>query len=380
MNKKLQTPPGVSDVLENDCLLKREIESKVSKAFDSFGYNEIQTPTFEYFSVFGDDLSLPPEKVIKFIDSTGHIAALRPDITTAISRVAATHCGDAARPIRLRYLGNAFRLGESYHGARQQEFTQAGVELFGVSDPASDAEVLIVTIDALLACGLDEFQIEVGHVDFLRGVVGDALSAEELDALKTLLDKKFILGVEDFCDAHALSGVNREILCEMPSLFGGVEILTQMLERPLSARSRGALDNLIAVHEILCEYGYDQYVSFDLGLVRSFQYYTGIIFKGITHGVAFPICGGGRYDTLCSRFDVDLPATGVAIWIDRVMSARYHQKQPLCTPKIDVRILCTPARRAEAFKKAKELRAQGKRVICECSDSRTDAAEVLTYE
>ena len=106
---KLLSPLGVSDVLEGDCALKNKIETAIAGALDSFGYSEIQTPTFEYFDVFADDLSIATEDVIKFIDKSGRVLALRPDYTTAISRLVASHKTEAPLPLRLRYRGNIFR-------------------------------------------------------------------------------------------------------------------------------------------------------------------------------------------------------------------------------------------------------------------------------
>ncbi len=363
---KLLSPLGVADILENDCALKNKIEELIAEAFNSFGYNEIQTPTFEYFNVFADDLSIRQEDVIKFIDKSGKILALRPDYTTAISRVVATHKTDADLPLRLRYCGNVFRTGESYTGARQKEFTQAGAELFGDSSPEADAEIIILTINALLNAGLDEFQLEIGHSGFLRGIVGQELGEEAYAELTDLLDKKFILGIEDFCKREQISADASEILCEMPNLYGGAEVAEKMLTKKLSEESEAAVRNLLDVYEIVRDYGFEDFVSMDLGLVRSFLYYTGIVFKGITHGVAFPICGGGRYDRLSERFGVHVSATGTAIWTDRVMTAITRLSRPDTGPKIDLLVRYTsPSARAEAFALAQARRGDGLRVICE---------------
>ncbi len=363
---KLLSPLGVSDVLEGDCALKNKIETAIAGALDSFGYSEIQTPTFEYFDVFADDLSIATEDVIKFIDKSGRVLALRPDYTTAISRLVASHKTEAPLPLRLRYRGNIFRAGESYTEARQKEFTQAGAELFGPSGPEADAEVIIATIDALLRCGLKEFQLELGHTGFLRGVVDGRLGEDETAELTELLDKKFILGIEEFCKKAGLDPDTSELLCEMPGLYGDPSVAEKVAERPLSAQSRAALENLLAVCAAVKDYGYEKYISVDLGLVRSFKYYTGIVFKGLTYGVAFPVCGGGRYDGLADRFGLALPATGTAIWTDRVMTALIRQKQKQAELKIDLLIWYGRSEeRAAAYAMAREQREKGLRVLCE---------------
>lgn len=362
---KLLSPLGVADIMESDCSLKNKIAAEIAGALDRFGYNEIQTPTFEYFNVFADDLSISQEDVIKFIDNSGKILALRPDYTTAIARAAASHKSDADLPLRLRYQGSIFRSSESYTGARQKEFTQAGAELIGPSCPEADAEIIIMTIDALLRAGLNEFQLEIGHPGFLRGVA-EGLSEDEFVELTELLDKKFILGIEEFCKKLKLEGKTAEILCEMPNLYGDAGVARDMLGRGLNPVSEAAVKNLLAVYDLVKDYGYEQYISVDLGLVRSFNYYTGIVFKGITHGVAFPICGGGRYDTLGSRFGTNFPATGTAIWTDRVMTAIVRQGLTPQPPKADVLVWYSREEdRPTAYALAREQRREGLRVICE---------------
>ena len=358
-------PVGVADITESDCALKNRIETEIAAALDSFGYNEIQTPTFEYFSVFAEDLS-GREDIIKFIDTAGQIMALRPDYTPAISRFTALHKGEEDFPLRLRYRGSIFRGGESYTGVRQKEFTQAGAELIGDCSPDADAEIICATIEALLRAGLEDFQLELGHSGFLKGLVGDRLSEDELAALVKLLDKKSVPEIDDFCRELVADRELSALLRELPLLYGGTEIAEEMLGRGLPAESEAALRNLLEVCYAVKDCGYERFISVDLGLVRSFGYYTGVMFKGITHSMAFPICGGGRYDRLSGRFGKSFSATGTAIWSDRVMAAIARRKQGPEPPKADLLVWYTDAGdRAAAFCAAKEKRKEGLRVICE---------------
>lgn len=378
-NGKLKSPPGVSDIYGSDCVLKSRTSESVKKTFESFGYNEIQTPAFEYIDVFGDGLSAPLNESIKFIDSDGSVLALRPDMTTSISRAAASHLSEEPLPLRLFYIGNIYRGGESYKSAKRREFTQAGVELMGANTPEADAEVIALTVKALLSCSLTEFQIELSHSDFLSGIINDcALSESEEDVLRSLLDKKFGIGIEEFCDSHSITGVNRDILVEMPAFFGdGEEILARYRSYSLNPASEKAVSELDKVFSILRDYGMEKYITVDLGQIRSFKYYTGIIFRGLTTASAFPICGGGRYDALCRRFGLDLPATGVAIWVDRLADAllRSSLSGDIKTSP-DAAVFYSPSRRAEAFEKASALRAEGKKTVLDvCALSSGEARE-----
>lgn len=105
-------------------------------------------------------------------------------------------------------------------------------------------------------------------------------------------------------------------------MFGGIETAVAAAKNPIiGEKSRAALENLISVYEILKGKGLDKYISTDLGMVPNLDYYTGIIVKGFAKGVAFPICSGGRYNNLTEKFGKALPATGIAIGIERVMTA-----------------------------------------------------------
>ncbi|MCD8048879.1 MAG: ATP phosphoribosyltransferase regulatory subunit [Clostridia bacterium] len=376
-NNILKSPAGVGDIYGADCVLKTRIEERLCRTFESFGYSEIQTPSFEYMDVFEGDMSIPSDEAIKFIDSNGRVLALRPDITTSISRAVAAHFAEAPLPLRLWYVGSVYRGGESYKSAKKREFTQAGVELIGVNTPEADAEVIALTINSLLSSGLKEFQIELSHSDFLRGIVEECgFSAEDEETLRELLDKKFSFGVEEFCASHGVSGETLRLLSELPSSFGdGEDVLYKYRKTSLNAVSRNALNELEKVFAILKSYSLEQYITIDLGQVRSFPYYTGVIFRGLTAQAPFPICGGGRYDTLCRRFSLDLPATGVAVWVDRLADALLRSSLAGdISSSPDAIVFYPPNLRAEAYEKASLLRSEGKKTVLDvCHKTREEA-------
>lgn len=379
----LRTPAGVSDIYGKDCILKAHTTDAIKKACHSFGYSEIQTPAFEYLDVFGDDMSIPTDEAIKFIDSNGKILALRPDFTTSISRAVATHFADAPLPLRLWYSGNVYRSGEAYKSAKKREFAQAGVELIGVNTPEADAEVIALTINALSEAGLEDFQIELSHSDFLQGIMEDcSLSEKDSETLRSLIDKKFAIGIEEFCSSHNITGTNYEILTEISLFFGdGEEVLSKYRKMTLNPVSKNAVDDLCRVYSILKAYNLEKHITVDLGQVRSFRYYTGVIFRALTTSSAFPICGGGRYNTLGRRFDLDLPATGVAFWIDRLADAILRANSSLSLNNCpDAIIFTSEENRAEAYKLAQSLREEGKRVILDVTAQSEDDAKKSARE
>ena len=133
--------------------------------------DRIQTPAFEFFDIFGKESGTTPSKdLYKFFDREGNTLVLRPDITPSIARCASKYYMEDRIPIRLCYTGNTFINNNSYQG-RLKERTQSGAELIGDGSVEADAEMLALAVQLMQAAGLKEFQLSVGHVDFLRGDV-----------------------------------------------------------------------------------------------------------------------------------------------------------------------------------------------------------------
>ena len=319
---KLHTPTGVCDILPGECAGKKEIEATIWSVFASMGYKEAELPTFEYYDVFANaGGQISQENMFKFFDERGRILTLRPDMTTSIARMAATKEDLSVLPKRYCYTGSVFR-AEQTQGARQREFTQAGIELIGSYTPESDAEVIAAAIEAALAVGIDEFSMEIGQVAFFNGLVEQAgLNHDETEKLRERIDSKDALGIRELTSRLDIDEDIKKLMIDLPSLFGGVEVLDRALVEGLNPASKAAIENIRRIFELLTLYGLEKYISVDLGMLQSIDYYTGSIFKCYTHGVGFPICAGGRYDNLVGNFGVRVGAVGVAFGINRIMSA-----------------------------------------------------------
>ncbi len=331
------TPNGVCDILADECAAKKDLEATVWNVFSSMGYREVELPTFEYYDVFaasGGQIS--QENMFKFFDEKGRILTLRPDITTSIARMAATKEDLSVLPKRYCYTGNVFRAEET-QGARQREFTQSGIELIGSSSPEADAEVIAAAIEAVIAVGIDEFSMEIGQVAFFNGLVEQAgLSAEQTEKLRERIDSKDTLGIRDMVSELDISEDIKKLLTELPTLFGNSEVLEKANIDGLNPTSKAALDNIGRIVELLTLYGFEKFISIDLGMLQSIDYYTGTIFKCYTHGVGFPICAGGRYDNLVGCFGKNVGAVGAAFGINRLMTALRSKNHVHSTPSVSV--------------------------------------------
>lgn len=324
---RLHTPTGVNDILPDECGVKKEIETTIWTVMTAAGYKEVETPAFEYYDCYvGEGGQISQEAMFKFFDEQGRILALRPDFTTSIARMTATKTADLQMPLRYMYTGNVYR-HEQTEGARQREISQSGIELIGSYSYLADAEVISCAIEAILAVGIEEFSIEIGQVAFFNGIVEQAgLDEATTEKLRERIDSKDSVGIKHLLRKLNISEDVKQLITDLPYLFGDVSIIERANIEGLNYTSKIALDNLKKIYDVLCLYGFEKYISLDLGMLQSIDYYTGSIFKGYTHGVGFPICAGGRYDNLMSKFGAPKGAVGVAIGISRIMKALQGKK------------------------------------------------------
>ena len=328
-NKLLHTPDGVRDLYNEDYKKKLDIQNKLHQVFVEYGCMDIQTPTFEYFDVFSNQIGTTPSKdLFKFFDTEGNTVVLRPDFTPSIARCVAKYFEPEEKPVKLCYMGNTFTNASNYQG-RLKETTQCGVEYVGDGSIKADAQILSMVVDCIKAIGIEDFRISVGHASFFDALLGAAdLRRKEANQLRELLNNKNFLGVEAFIK-------KMEIDDELKPLFlllAEFDIADEQLRNSKGwANKYPKVANAIKVLEELKanlkELGIDKYVSFELGMISNYEYYTGIIFEGYTYGLGEPIVKGGRYDTLLNNFDKDAPAIGFAFVIDQLLTATTAKKQ-----------------------------------------------------
>ncbi len=377
-NWKIYTADGVQDILFEDCYLKRGLEQKFRSLFTSCGFREVESPTMEFYDVFAsDEAAMPQENMYKFFDQQGRILVLRPDITIPVARITATKYREARYPLRVSYVGNVFRY-DDYGGGKQNEFTQAGIEVLGINTPESDAEVIAVAIQALKAAGLESFQVDIGQVEFFNGLMEETgLAEEDVTKVRTLIDRKDYVGLEEFLKRSEINGDLKKLISDLPGYFGSADVIEKVKSQLLNKRSRDALENIRQVLKILYDYGFGKYVSVDLGMLRGLSYDTGIIFRGFTYGAGFPILTGGRYDRLVGEFGMNCPATGFSLGVNMIMMALQRQKIEIEKPGIDSFICYRDTGRRTAFELCAELRKQG--IVVEMDIANSSIEEAKDY-
>ncbi len=374
------TPEGVRDLYDKECARKLAVEERISQVFHLYGYDDVETPTFEFFDIFNKERgSVSSREMFKFFDRDNNTLVLKPDVTPAIARCVAKYFMEEKVPVRLCYRERTFTNNTSYQG-RLKEITQTGVELIGDDSVGADAEMIAMVIDSLKASGLKEFQVEVGQMEFFRGLVEEAgMDGETQETLRELIENKNYFGVEELVSERNLPKMLKELFLRLPELFGTLEEIKKVKAMVQNERSLQAIERLEKVQAALEVYGMEEYVSYDLGMLSKYQYYTGIIFKAYTYGTGEYIVTGGRYDKLLVQFGKDVPAVGFAIVVDQLMMAMDRQGIEVKIRAPEVMVLYEEGEQEKAVKEALKLREGKMRTVLIKRDPKVSAEEYKEY-
>ncbi|MCR5792242.1 MAG: ATP phosphoribosyltransferase regulatory subunit [Lachnospiraceae bacterium] len=353
----LHTPDGVRDIYNGECELKLHLQNKIHHVLHLYGFRDIQTPSFEFFDIFNKERgTIPSREMYKFFDREGNTLVLRPDFTPSIGRCAAKYFKDEELPVRLCYIGNTF-INNSSHQGKLNETTQVGAELFNDASVEADAEIVALTIDSLLLAGLKEFQIEIGHGGFVNSLLEEAnFTNEEAMELKMLLEQKNLFGIDDIVSKKDMNENTKELLLALPEMFGSIEHLQTAKAKTNNPKALAVIKRLEELYTIIDGYGLANYLSFDLGMLSRYNYYTGIILRGVTYGTGEIIAQGGRYDNLVGQFGKESPAIGVAFVVDALMQAVSRQKIKTWSEETSVLVLYDADLHMDAVNVVKTLR------------------------
>jgi ATP phosphoribosyltransferase regulatory subunit len=267
----LEIPSGVQCFLGEEARLRREIERVAVEVFRGWSYEEIVLPLFDFDDVFTRGGGRA-DGAYRFIGRDGDVMALRYDFTALVAKMVVSRLSRREIPLRLFYSGEVLRYQPPRAGRREELF-QVGLEHLGAGGVDSDVEVILVAEEALSRLGIGDAIFTLGHAGFARD------------------------------------------LFEPAELMGGREVL----DRARRVGGEGeALSRLESVISKLEELGFGSRIRLDLGEVRDFDYYTGLVFEIHAEGSGLELGGGGRYDSLLGRFGREMPAVGFYLSLDRV--------------------------------------------------------------
>lgn len=363
MNRSLlHTPEGVRDMYGVEYAKKLLVEEKLHDTIQLYGYQDIQTPAFEFYEVYGREMgTAPSSQLYKFFDREGNILALRPDFTPSCARCAAKYFMDETSPLRFTYRGSAFCDVSSLQG-KLKETTQLGAELMLDASVEAEAEMISMMAEALLNCGLTGFSISVGDVEYFKGISSQAgLSGEVETELQDFVSAKNYFGARELLNRERVRSDYAQVLLKLADITDGTGELSEAKSLVDNERSLQAIERLESLREVLKKYGTDKYVSFDLGLLSRYHYYTGVIFKAYTYGVGDAVATGGRYDRLLSRFGKDAPAVGFVASVDDIVEALARQDIRMELPEAAVRLFYKKESYDAALAAAAGLRRTGRK-------------------
>lgn len=352
-------PSGVQDLLPEECYNLNLIKNKLEKKFSLAGCIPVSSAAIEYYDTFACiKNSIAQERMFKMTDRDGKLLVLRPDMTLAAARIAATRLTDT--DVKLSYVSDVWNYSTS-ESVSQREFLQAGVECFGVSSPLSDAMTIAFAIECVKETGVQDFIIDIGHVGFFKGLLSESsLTEEEAEEIRRSVNAKDSLSVQMILSRSKEKKEAANAIMALPTLFGGEEVFARAEELTKNEEALSALHHLKQVYAILKSFSLENYISIDLGTVKSLAYYSGVVFTGYVKDFGTDILSGGRYDSLADEFGKSIPAVGFAMGLKRCLMVLERQGKLVKVPDPDLIILSEPGAESVAYGVYRAFIAQGK--------------------
>jgi ATP phosphoribosyltransferase regulatory subunit len=308
-------PAGMRYYVGEEARLRRRVEDTAMSVFDRWSYEEITTPSVDYYALFEHGMGITEaQRAFRFTDQDGRLLTLRPDVTSSVARAAATLLSDRPRPLRLCYAAPVFKQQSQSAAEWRRENTQLGCELIGAGDASADLEMLLVAAEILRQLGLqDSCCITINHVEIFNGLAEEfSLDANAREVVRSLIDSRAIPELNRFSS----DALGCKTFADLVHLKGKQEVIQSAQDLVSNARSQRALMVIAALWQALETRGVSDLFEIDLGDVSSLDYYTGLSFKVFVDGAGSRVGGGGRYDGLIANFGAAEPAIGFVLNLD----------------------------------------------------------------
>jgi ATP phosphoribosyltransferase regulatory subunit len=356
---------GFNDWLGSAASGRRVLTDRCIETFESWGYGFVATPLIEPLDTVAAGVGASQQSgLFRFMDSDGALLALVGERTVSVARVVATQLHEGPFPLRLCYAGPVLR-NQTLNAGRRRESLQAGCELVGATGLEADAECIALAAAALERGGLDALQIDVGHADFVPGLLESAgLGEASKDGVLAALARRDLVSVEAALEGTDVADAERRLLLAFPTLRGGREILDTASSGLRGERPLRALRELAQLWDLLESHAITDRVHLDLGAVRDWDYYTGPTFEVFSEDSGFALGSGGRYDTLLARFGENLPATGFVLHIDRCHDNLERRAGAVAEPPV-LRVSWEADAHSVALYAARRLRERGVACVCD---------------
>ncbi len=304
----METVKGVKYFVGEEAILRQKVLQTIVDVYKAFNFEPIETPALEYFSLFSQKSGPEIEsQMYTFSDKKGEKLALRPEHT--ISKLKAViENKSIPKPIKAYSVGPVWRYEDVSKG-RYREFIQADVDIYGSKSIFYDAEVIACIHSAFQAIGIKEYDIHINNRKALQSKIDE-------------LGIPFLTGLEVMRTVDKLDKIGEKGVKELLDKLIGSEKAKGLLEyissdEPAEGQGR---DEIFKLVDYLKDYSITN-VKIDNSLVRGLDYYDGNIFEFISYAKEYKgtVSGGGRYDGLGKKFDVEIPVVGGTLGFDRAM-------------------------------------------------------------
>lgn len=295
---KYQSLKGFRDFLPDEARKRAWLKSKMISVFEKWGYEPMETPTLEPLELFTGVIGEDEKLFFKFTDQGDREVALRYDQTVPTARALGENFGKLTFPFRRYQIQSAFRAEKPQKG-RYREFTQSDIDIFGVSSPLADAEIIAVTLDLYRSLGFKSATAFVNSRTLMQDFPYEAIVA--IDKLKKIGDEGVIADM-----------VKKDISTKDAQMY---------LEKVKSLQPNEEINQIF---DYLEKSGFSKdWYQFEPTLARSFSYSQGPIWEIVIPEYGAGSVGGGeRYDGLVEKIaGQKIPATGIGIGFDRTLEA-----------------------------------------------------------
>jgi histidyl-tRNA synthetase len=348
MSQKPSIPKGTRDFLPHEVARREYIFDTIKLAFKRFGFQPIETPSFEKretlmgkYGEEGDRLifrilnsgekvkkadlqALENDNLAAFSNSLSE-KALRYDLTVPFARFVVQHQNDLSFPFKRYQIQPVWRADRPQHG-RYQEFYQCDADVVGSDSLLYEVECVQLFDQVLHSLAIPSFTIKINNRKILSGIAEICGAQEQLTDLVVALDKLDKIGAEGVIkewQEKGLSASSIEILKPLLDFQGDFHQKTEVIQTLLTSSEIGqkGIEELQFVYEQIQLLGLQKgNLEFDVTLARGLNYYTGAIFEVVANGVNMgSICGGGRYDDLTGLFGLkDVSGVGISFGADRI--------------------------------------------------------------
>ncbi len=357
-NLVVRLPYGFRDMFPVECRERSIISEAISEQFRLWGYGEVKTPVMEYTKNISAGVgSKWSNKLINFFDIDGNPMSLRTDMTIPIARLTGMRIKKEQLPVRFCYFANSFRQSVLQEGVKRV-YSQAGLELIGSSSFMADVEILSILNRIMAKLGFKDYKVGLGQLQIIEGLYDWlGLSGAHRRSIRENLVSRNFVNIGNFLDPIDKGKANLFMSLIKPQ--EDIGHVSKTLSSLGSEKIGLGLDYLKNVYNVLGELGYGDFLLMDLGIVREFDYYTGLLFEVYSPVTMDMVGNGGRYDRLIRKFGMEVPATGFALDLDLLHQSMDNRILSSCMDQVGVLLVKKTADHAGFIKLSEKIRAAG---------------------